>query len=449
MVSDQVTDLQLTGGLRRLALKNRSRMVSEREKEMKVAESPSRRMFLGAGSAALAAAAFAGLAANAQQRDDTRKAEGDHSSSDPGQENRPLLDENPNSNMPPPTDHGDIGPMWYSFDLARKRVEEGGWTHQVTQRELPTSSEITGVNMRLTRGSFRELHWHTADEWAFMLVGNARVTVLNPDGTMFIDDVSKGDLWYFPAGFPHSIQGLGPDDGCEFLLVFDQGMFSEDNTFLISEWVAHTPPEILTKNSNLDQSAIAKLPTNELYIFPADLPRSLAQDRAAVGEKSAGSGTQYTFKMEAMSPTKKSSGGEVRIVDSRNFQVSKNIASALVTVKPGGMRELHWHPNASEWQFYIAGKGRMTVFMPPGRARTMDFNANDVGFIPPVAGHYIENTGNTDLVFLEMFKADQYMDFSMNNWIRRLPPEMVTSHLNIDEATIRKIPAENQAVIAG
>ncbi len=48
-----------------------------------------------------------------------------------------------------------------------------------------------------------------------------------------------------------------------------------------------------------------------------------------------------------------------------------------------------------------------------------------------------------------MFKTDQYMDFSMNNWIRRLPAEMVTSHLNIDEATIRKIPTENQAVIAG
>jgi oxalate decarboxylase len=121
----------------------------------------------------------------------------------------------------------------------------------------------------------------------------------------------------------------------------------------------------------------------------------------------------------------------------------------LVTVKPGGLRELHWHPNASEWQFYLAGKGRMTVFMPPGNARTMDFNANDVGFVPPVAGHYIENAGDTDLIFLEMFKADQYMDFSMNNWIRHLPPEIVTSHLNIDEATIKKIPTENQAVIAG
>jgi oxalate decarboxylase len=93
--------------------------------------------------------------------------------------------------------------------------------------------------------------------------------------------------------------------------------------------------------------------------------------------------------------------------------------------------------------------GRITIFMPPNRARTMDFNANDVGYVPRVAGHYIENTGNTDLVFLEMFKTDQYVDISMNNWIRRLPPELVTSRLNIDEATIKKIPVENQAMIAG
>src|SRR6202044_1198286 len=238
----------------------------------------SRRSFLSVGSAALATAAMVGLTANAQEREDTRKAEGDHSSSDPGPENQLLLGINPNTNTPPPTDHGDIGPIWYSFDLARKRVEEGGWTHQVTQRELSPSVDLAGVNMRLTSGSFRELHWHTANEWAFMEYGSARVTVLNPDGTMFIDDVKEGDLWFFPAGYPHSIQGLGPD-GCQFLLVFDEGKFSEDNTFLISEFVAHVPPDILTKNSRLSPSDIAKLPKEQLYIFPAPLPQSLAADR--------------------------------------------------------------------------------------------------------------------------------------------------------------------------
>lgn len=422
--------------------------MSDSSKEKYIFESPSRRSFLGIGSAALATAALAGVTANAQERADTRKAEHDHSVSDPAQENPPLLNENPDSNMPPPTDHGDIGPIWYSFDLVHKRVQDGGWTHEVNQRVLPTSRDLAGVNMRLTRGSFRELHWHTADEWAIMLYGNARVTVMNPDGTMFIDDVGKGDLWLFPAGFPHSIQGLGPD-GCEFLLVFDEGNFTEDGTFLLSEFVAHTPPNVLMKNFGLDRNAVAKLPKQELYIFPAELPLSLAQDRASIGGQRVASPIPYTFKMSSMAPTRKTPGGEVRIVDSHNFSVSKNVAAALVTLKPGALRELHWHPNASEWQFWLAGKGRMTVVMNEGRARTMDFNANDVGIVPRVAGHYIENTGNTDCAFLEMFKADQFIDFSLNNWLRHVPPEAVTAHLNLDRELIAKIPAESEMVIPG
>jgi oxalate decarboxylase len=431
-----------------MSAKHEVEIMSDASEEKTIIDHPSRRSFLGMSSVALATAAFAGLAANAQEEAGTQKAERDHSSSDPGQENKPLLEENPSSNMPPPTDQGDIGPIWYSFNLVHKRVQQGGWTHEVNQRVLPTSRDLAGVNMRLTAGSFRELHWHTADEWAIMLYGNARVTVMNPDGTMFIDDVGKGDLWLFPAGFPHSIQGLGPD-GCEFLLVFDEGNFSEDGTFLLSEFVAHTPRNVLMKNFGLGKDAIAKLPKEELYIFPAALPLSLAQDKAAVGGRRVESPIQYTFKMSAMTPTRKTPGGEVRIVDSRNFPVSKNVASALVTLKPGALRELHWHPNASEWQFWIAGKGRMTVVMNEWRARTMDFNANDVGLVPRVAGHYIENTGDTDATFLEMFKADQFIDISLNNWLRRVPPEAVSAHLNLDQELIAKIPAEKELVIPG
>ena len=407
----------------------------------------SRRSFLGVGSTAVATAALAGITAHAQETQDTRKADQDHSASDPGQENKTLLAENPSSNMPPPTDHGDIGPVWYSFNLVHKRVQEGGWTHEVNSTVLPTSKDLAGVNMRLTAGSFRELHWHTADEWAIMLNGSARVTVMNPDGTMFIDDVSKGDLWLFPAGYPHSIQGLRPN-GCEFLLVFDEGDFSEDGTFLLSETVAHTPRNILAKNFGLDKETISKLVRKEqLYIFPADLPLSLAQDKAAIGGQRVESPFKYTFKMEAMAPTRKTLGGEVRIVDSRNFPVSKNVAAALVTLKPGALRELHWHPNASEWQFWLAGKGRMTIIMNEGRARTMDFNANDVGFVPSNAPHYIENTGDTDLVFLETLPSEEFMDVSLNQWLRRVPNEMLKAHLNIDKAAAMKIPAEKLLVI--
>ncbi len=189
------------------------------------------------------------------------------------------------------------------------------------------------------------------------------------------------------------------------------------------------------------------MPTDVLYIFPRELPKTFEKDKAEIGQSVEGR-LQYTFKMKSMAPAKATSGGEVRIVDSRNFPVSKHIAAGLVTIKPGGMRELHWHPTSSEWRFYIAGKRRMTVFTPVGNARTMDYNANDVGYVPAVAGHYVENTGDTDLVFLEIFKAEEFQDVTLNNWIRRLPTQMVQSHLNLTPDAIHKIPAEKQEVIA-
>jgi len=412
-----------------------------------VVETLSRRKFLKTTSA-MATAALAGLATvQAQERASTEAAEKDHSSSDPGPENQPLLDENPNSNMPPPSDHGDVVPLWYSFDLVKKRVEEGGWTHEVTQRVLPSSTDIAGVNMRLTAGSYRELHWHTADEWAYVLRGSARVTVMNPDGRMFIGEAKEGDLWLFPQGHPHSIQGLDPD-GTEFLLVFNQGNFSEDGTFLLSAWVQHMPTSVLMKNFKLDRDTLAKLPTNPLYIFPSKVPTTtLDQAREEIGGSAVASTGEFIFRLSTMEPTKSTPMGEVRIVDSHNFPVSTHVAAALVTLKPGGLRELHWHPHTSEWQYWLSGHGRMSVFFPYDNARTVDFNANDVGFVPSNSGHYIENTGDTDAVFLEMLPSDVFEDVSLNNWLRHLPTQMVEAHLGFDKDTIAKIPSEKEILL--
>jgi oxalate decarboxylase len=298
----------------------------------------------------------------------TYNAERNDSANNPGPKNVALMKLNPNSDVPPPTDHGVVEPFWYSFDLTHRRVQEGGWTHQVTERELPVSKEVSGVNMRLTKGSFRELHWHLADEWAIMLTGKARVTMFTPDSALFIDDVDAGDLWLFPAGFPHSIQALG-EDGCEFLLVFNQGNFSEESTLLLSDWLKHTSPEILQQNFRLSAEAIGNLPKGEpLYIFRSDEPRkSLAEELAEVAKHATKPKRSYTFKASTMTPTSESEAGSVKVIDSRNFPASAKIASAIVTVRPGCIREMHWHPNGSEWQYWIKGQGRMTVF--PGEEK--------------------------------------------------------------------------------
>ena len=128
--------------------------------------------------------------------------------------------QNPDVLVSPQTDHGTLPNLRWSFADSHMHLSPGGWGRQTTTRELPISTEIAGVNMRLKAGGVRELHWHKAAEWAYMLKGRARITAIDANGRAFQDDVGEGDLWNFPAGIPHSIQGL-EDDGCEFLLVFD------------------------------------------------------------------------------------------------------------------------------------------------------------------------------------------------------------------------------------
>ena len=406
----------------------------------------SRRKFIEVGSAVLGTAAVA--AAAPQNPESTRTAEHDRSGSNPiGPDDQALHAENPDSVNPPPTDHGDVNPFKYSFSVAHRRVEEGGWARQVTQRDLPVSTTIAGVNMRLTAGGIRELHWHAAGEWALMLDGSARITCLDPHGKPFVDDVKQGDLWFFPTGLPHSIQGLEPD-GCEFLLVFDDGDFSEYDTVLLADWTAHTPRSVLAKNLNVSRAALSRIPPGELYIFQAEAPKtSLDQDRRAAAGTAGLSSENFAFRLMEMPPTRKTKAGEVRIVDSSVFKASNAIAAAHVIVHPGGMRELHWHPNADEWQYYVTGKARMTVFASGGKARTMDFQKGDVGYIQQTLPHYIENTGSEDLIFLEMFKSSYYQDVSLNNWLTHLPPALVQAHLNIDITTLRAIPHAEEVIV--
>ena len=259
--------------------------------------------------------------------------------------------------------------------------------------------------------------------------GKARITAVDEAGRTFADDVCEGDLWYFPPGIPHSIQGMDSDvDGCEFLLVFDDGNFSEDSTFLLTDWLAHTPRDVLAKNFRTSEAKLEKLPPKELYIFPAPKPGALLEDR----KKGAGP-VPNTFSHRLLKQVpNRMAGGSVRIVDSTNFPASKTIAAAQVELEPGGLRELHWHPNADEWQYYIEGEGRMTVFGSESKARTFDYRAGDVGYVPFAMGHYIENTGSGPLRFLEMFRSERYADLSLNQWLALTPHVLVEAHLKID-----------------
>ncbi len=398
-------------------------------------------------AAAFASAATATLAG-------TRRARGDDQSPRPvrGKEGAPIIGpRNPAREAqstsrlaPPKTDHGTMPNLRWSFADSHNKIEPGGWARQTTVREMPVATQLACVNMRLKAGAIRELHWHKPAEWGYVLKGRVRITAIDQDGHAFQDDVGEGDIWNFPTGIPHSIQAL-EGDGSEFLLVFDDGNFSEEATFLLSDWLAHTPKEVLAKNFGVPESAFANIPREELYIFESQVPGPLEADRV----KGAGPvPVSYSHRLMAQQPIR-TKGGSVRIADSTVFPAATTIASGLVEVEPGGMRELHWHPNSDELQYYIAGQARMTVFASGATAGTFDYQAGDVGYVPRSMPHYIENTGTTTLWYLELWNTDRVADVSLAQWLAFTPYELVRAHLHIDRSVLARVSTNKTPVVPG
>jgi oxalate decarboxylase len=366
---------------------------------------------------------------------------------DRGPHNTGLAGNEPAFLYPPETDVNGMPQFWTSFNLAPRRIQNGGWARQITEDDFKISTTIAGVNMRLGPGGVRELHWHQQAEWAVMTYGNCRVTILDENGRPEAADLEEGDLWYFPAGFPHSLQGLEPD-GCEFVIAFDNGNSSEFNTLLVTDWLAHTPPEVLAKNFEQPVQAFKNIPVHNKWIYQSNIPAPPLPTVAAQMAATAGKPPNpFVFKLADMRTSRQTRSGTVLIADSTNFLVSKTIAATRVTIKPGGMRDMHWHPNADEWNYWIKGSGRVTVFNTGPAAMTANFHAGDIGYVKKALGHYVENTGDTDLVYMEVFRADRFEEVSLSNWLVHSPIDMVAETLNLDPTVIAQFPKDRPDLV--
>ncbi len=240
------------------------------------------------------------------------------------------------------------------------------------------------------------------------------------------------------------LQGVGPD-GCEFIIAFDDGRASEFSTLLVTDFLAHTPPDILAQNFRVPVDTFSRIPLWDRYIFQSNLPGPLAADRAAVLSPEGPPKDPFSFSLKGVKEGpffRQGPGGTAQIADSRNFLANKYVAASLVTLVPGGLRELHWHPNADEWQYYIKGRAQVGVFTAGPKAQTQNFNPGDIGYVKRNNGHYVKNTGNTELQFLEVFRSPVFQDVSLSDWLTHTPPAMVAATFNIDPSVIAQWPKD-------
>jgi oxalate decarboxylase len=341
----------------------------------------------------------------------------------------------------------------FRFPLIRQPARElpGGSAREATAREFPVSKTFAGVLMTLRPGGLRELHWHAnAAEWAYVIEGNVRVTIVDPQGRLEIADFAPGDVWYFPRGHAHSIQGLasGPRDA-KFLLVFDNGYFSEFATFSFTDWLAQTPKEIVAKNLNLPVSDLKDLPNKEVYIAQGPTPPPLPVASISGAGTVLAPPLTHKYSLASQKPFRRYPDGEVRLVSANEFPISTTMTGALLNLAPGGLRELHWHPNADEWQYILSGKVRLTVFASHGLAKVVELGAGDIGFAPMGYGHALENVGGDSTELLILFNSGEYQEISLSTVLAAHPAYLLETNLHLPKAIIDKLPKKQEFITAG
>ncbi len=345
------------------------------------------------------------------------------------------------NNVPDPLLTGAQLPTFkFALEASKGHEINGSSAKQATVLELPISKGIAGVTMRLAPGAMRELHWHaTAAEWAYVVSGRVRTTVVDPHGRAEINEFEPGDIWYFPRGHGHMLESLG-DATCHFVLIFDNGYFSEFGTFSITDWVGHTPKPLLAKNFNLPASTFDKFPDKEVYFARGAVPPQAA---AAPLQGVRLPPDTHKYRLTNQAPTMAFRGGRGWQADAARFPISKTVTGVVFEIDPGAMRELHWHPNADEWHYVLAGQASVTMFGSGGRYRTETLGQGDVGYIPQGYGHSIENTGKVPLRILIGLNSGVYEEISLAQWMAANPPDVLATNFGVPAAVFSKFPTRD------
>jgi oxalate decarboxylase len=344
-----------------------------------------------------------------------------------------------------PRKTGDATAFTASLDGAPIKATSGGWAREITMRSLPIATDIAGARLFLNPGGAREMHWHNAAEWAYILDGHCQITVVDPEGKVEVANYAAGDLWFFPKGHAHAIQCLGSED-CHAILAFDDGLYSEHGTFGISDWMSRLDSTMLSQALGVSKDAIEKFPKAETYIMQGKV---LALDGPqAHAAKELDHPHSHRYRLMTQKPTIRTPGGELYIASSREFPLSETMSGWVLKLKPGAMHEPHWHPNANELHYVAKGRVRLTLFEPEKRMAVTEIAAGDCAYIPRNSGHSVLNIGNVDAEIVGVLDSGTYLESSLYDWVVKAPRHLLANNFGIPEGDL---PAfrKQRAVIVG
>ena len=299
--------------------------------------------------------------------------------------------------------------------------------------------------LRLKRGGVREPHWHpNAAELSYCISGRAIMTIFSPNAGYDSFTIDPGELVFVPRGYIHDIENTS-DEEAKFVTAFN---YEQPQEIGISGSVGSMADRVLNATFGI------KSPTTTFFNgFNNKSPKDIVigSKPANVLEAATNNMTRianpHKFNLEGIPPQVQTAGGTVALGNANTFPMLDGLACYSLRLKPNGIREPHWHPNAAELDYVIEGRARMTILSPGGSVDTFDVSPGQIVFIPPAYFHYIENPDSiNNMHFAVFFGHEKPEDIGISGALSAYSNEVLAAVFNLDPTLFEKLPKLEQDV---
>ena len=335
----------------------------------------------------------------------------------------------------------------HTFNLGAinpQAVCKGGTRTMVNENNFPFLKGMALYLLRLDSDGVREPHWHpNAAELSYCLSGSAIMTIFSPGAGHDTFTVSEGEIVYIPKGYLHHIENINHGE-TKFAIAFNHEMPEDIG---ISGSTGAMTDGILGATFGLGSKYFGNFKKSN-----RDLIITSKSDSKVTIDTYQKVLNYHKFNLKAFPPSVQSKGGTVSLGNANNFGILNGLACYLLILKPKGIREPHWHPNAAELDYVISGRARMTIFSPGDKVDTFEVGPNETVFIPPGYFHYIENVNsNEDMQFAVFFNHERPEDIGISGALGAYSNEVLGSLFGIEAKALDSLPKyqEDLFVVAG
>jgi oxalate decarboxylase len=312
--------------------------------------------------------------------------------------------------------------------------------------------------IRLKENGVLEPHWHpNSAELSYCIRGRARVTIFpsNSDADSFTVNtftVDPGEIVFVPQGFMHNIENISNGEA-KFVIAHSN---EQPTTLGMSGSVGSMPDWVMNKTFGIN-------PPNTFFNgFNNNSTKDIVTGLKKTATVTANNNTlgsrinipnvpnSYKFNVEGISPQIQTAGGTVAKANTNSFPIlsGSNLSLFSLIMKPNGIREPHWHPNASELGYVLDGLARLIILNPGGNVDTFEIGPGEIYFVPMGFFHYIENLdSNKNMHFAIFFGSDNPGDIGISGSLSAYSNEVLGATFNLDPSYFNNLPRVSQDVL--